>query len=65
MPGTYDAQRHIVVWNLAELPAQEMGTVELATMPKQMGNHSIQVEARGESWGWLMPSNMPWRSRVW
>ena len=56
--GNYDAQRHIVVWNLAELPAQEMGTVELATMPKQMGNHSIQVEARA-SMGLVMRSNMP------
>jgi uncharacterized repeat protein (TIGR01451 family) len=44
--GKYDAQRHTVVWNLAELPAQEMGTVSLKTIPTQMGNHSIQVEAR-------------------
>jgi uncharacterized repeat protein (TIGR01451 family) len=44
--GQYDATRHEVVWNLAELPAQEMGTVSLETVPTQMGDHSIQVDAR-------------------
>lgn len=44
--GTYDPQRHVVIWNLAELPAQEMGTVQIDTTPVQMGDHAIQVDAR-------------------
>ncbi len=44
--GRYDASRHSVVWNLEALPAQEMGTVELTTLPVQMGRFPIRVEAK-------------------
>ncbi len=44
--GNYDPQRHVVIWNLAELPPQEMGTVQIETKPVQMGDHAIQVDAR-------------------
>jgi uncharacterized repeat protein (TIGR01451 family) len=43
--GQYDAQSHAVYWSLEELPAKEMGTVQLTTIPVQMGDHRILVEA--------------------
>ncbi len=46
--GSYDPQRHAVVWSLQELPAKEMGTVELVTMPTQMGDHRIRVDAQAD-----------------
>lgn len=42
--GHYDSATHSVRWSLAELPAKEMGTVELATMPTTMGDQRIRVE---------------------
>ncbi len=42
--GRYDSATHTVRWSLAELPAKEMGTVELATMPLTMGEQRIRVE---------------------
>jgi uncharacterized repeat protein (TIGR01451 family) len=44
--GQYDSSRHTVTWNLAALPPQEMGTVELTLMPIQMGTFPIRVDAK-------------------
>ncbi|HEY6564564.1 MAG TPA: hypothetical protein VIY86_08720, partial [Pirellulaceae bacterium] len=44
--GRYDANRHSVTWQLESLPPREMGTVELTTLPTQMGRVPIRVEAR-------------------
>lgn len=46
--GQYDSSSHSVRWSLAELPAKEMGTVELAAMPIKMGDHRIQVESSAD-----------------
>lgn len=43
--GQYDAQQHAIRWSLEELPAGEMGTVELRTMPKDMGRFKIRLQA--------------------
>ncbi len=42
--GHYDSSTHSVRWSLAELPAKEMGTVKLATIPTTMGDQRIRVE---------------------
>jgi uncharacterized repeat protein (TIGR01451 family) len=42
--GHYDSKTHSVRWSLEELPAKEMGTVELATMPTTMGEQRIRIE---------------------
>ncbi|MEM8680242.1 MAG: hypothetical protein AAGF97_12915 [Planctomycetota bacterium] len=46
--GQYDSQAHAVRWSLNELPAQEMGTVELTTTPTEIGEHGIQVTTRAD-----------------
>lgn len=47
--GQYDASRHVVVWNLEELPAGEMGTVEIQTNAVEMGRQEFHFEARSAS----------------
>ena len=47
--GRYDSQRHQVIWNLSELPPQEMGTVSLETTPVQIGDDNIQVDVRAST----------------
>jgi uncharacterized repeat protein (TIGR01451 family) len=44
--GEYDAATHSVYWSLAELPANERGTVELVTLPIEAGQHSLQIASK-------------------
>jgi uncharacterized repeat protein (TIGR01451 family) len=46
--GEYDATTHSVHWSLAELPANERGTVELTALPVEAGEHTLQVASRAE-----------------
>ncbi len=42
--GSYDASRHAVYWSLAELPAQESGSVQLTALPIETGEQKLRVE---------------------
>lgn len=42
--GAYDSQRHAVYWSLAELPAQESGSVKLTALPIEAGEQKLRVE---------------------
>lgn len=42
--GSYDASRHAVYWSLAELPAQENGSVQLTALPIETGEQKLRVE---------------------
>jgi hypothetical protein len=44
--GAYDAERHAVLWSVAELPTEGNGSVELTVNPVEDGDHKIRVEAR-------------------
>jgi uncharacterized repeat protein (TIGR01451 family) len=44
--GEYDAAAHSVIWSLAELPANERGTVELVALPVEPGQHTLQVSTK-------------------
>ena len=44
--GEYDAAAHSVYWSLAELPANERGTVELVALPVEAGQHTLQVTTK-------------------
>jgi uncharacterized repeat protein (TIGR01451 family) len=46
--GEYDATTHSIHWSLAELPANERGTVELTALPVEAGEHTLQVASRAE-----------------
>jgi uncharacterized repeat protein (TIGR01451 family) len=46
--GEYDAATHSIHWSLAELPANERGTVELTALPVEAGEHTLQVASRAE-----------------
>lgn len=46
--GQYDQQSHSVRWNLAELPPNEMGPVEIFAKPRSMGDQKIRVEAKAD-----------------
>ena len=46
--GEYDAATHSVHWSLAELPANERGTVEVTALPVEAGEHTLQVSSRAE-----------------
>jgi uncharacterized repeat protein (TIGR01451 family) len=46
--GEYDAATHSVRWSLAELPANEHGTVELTALPIEAGEHTLQVASRAQ-----------------
>ena len=41
--GEYDASSHTVRWSLAELPANERGTVELVALPVEPGEQVLQA----------------------
>lgn len=45
--GSYDPQRHAVFWSLAELPAQENGSVKLTALPIETGEQKLRVEGTG------------------
>jgi len=42
--GSYDASRHAVYWSLAELAAQESGSVQLIALPIETGEQKLRVE---------------------
>ncbi|MEX0820355.1 MAG: hypothetical protein WD070_12215, partial [Pirellulaceae bacterium] len=42
--GSYDPGRHAVYWSLAELPAQESGSVQLTALPIETGEQKLRVE---------------------
>jgi uncharacterized repeat protein (TIGR01451 family) len=44
--GEYDAAQHSIHWSLAELPANERGTVELVALPVEPGQHTLQVTTK-------------------
>jgi uncharacterized repeat protein (TIGR01451 family) len=44
--GEYDAAAHAVHWSLAELPANERGTVELVALPVEAGQHALQISTK-------------------
>lgn len=44
--GEYDSATHSVYWSLAELPANERGTVELVALPVEAGEQTLQVGAK-------------------
>jgi uncharacterized repeat protein (TIGR01451 family) len=44
--GFYDERGHRVLWNLEELPAGEIGTVELVVMPIELGQQKIVTASR-------------------
>lgn len=44
--GEYDSSSHSVHWSLAELPANERGTVELIALPIESGAQTLQVETK-------------------
>jgi uncharacterized repeat protein (TIGR01451 family) len=46
--GEYDAATHSVHWSLAELPANERGSVQLTALPVEAGEHKVQVATRAE-----------------
>ena len=46
--GQYNATDHSVYWSLAELPAKEMGTVEIVANAIEMGEQRIRVESNAE-----------------
>jgi uncharacterized repeat protein (TIGR01451 family) len=47
--GEYDAAQHSVYWSLAELPANERGTVELVALPVEPGQHTLQVTTKAQN----------------
>jgi uncharacterized repeat protein (TIGR01451 family) len=46
--GEYDPATHSVRWSLAELPANEHGTVELTALPVEAGEQTLQVASRAQ-----------------
>jgi uncharacterized repeat protein (TIGR01451 family) len=44
--GFYDERHHRVLWSLEELPAGEIGTVELVVMPVDLGPQKLVTAAR-------------------
>ncbi len=46
--GEYDSQTHAVHWTLAQLPANEMGTVRLTAIPTDMGDQKMRVEGKAD-----------------
>ena len=46
--GEYDSRNHLVRWSLEELPAREEGTVELLTMPSEIGQFKIRVQGTAD-----------------
>ncbi len=46
--GEYDRASHSVHWSLAELPANERGTVELVALPIESGEHTLQIATKAQ-----------------
>ena len=46
--GEYDSSSHSVHWSLAELPANERGTVELVALPIEPGSQTLQVATKAK-----------------
>ncbi|MBN2218279.1 MAG: DUF11 domain-containing protein [Pirellulales bacterium] len=46
--GHYDPQTRTVQWALAELPTGETGTVQLTTLPVEIGRHALQLQTMAE-----------------
>ena len=46
--GLYNQQTHSIRWSLDELPAGEVGTVELLAKASDMGRHKIRVEGSAD-----------------
>lgn len=46
--GEYDPATHSVHWSLAELPANERGSVQLTALPIEAGPQKLQVAGRAE-----------------
>lgn len=44
--GEYDTATHSVHWSLAELPANERGTVELVALPVEAGEQTLQIATK-------------------
>ncbi len=44
--GEYDSSTHSVHWSLAELPANERGTVELVALPIEAGAQTLEVATK-------------------
>jgi uncharacterized repeat protein (TIGR01451 family) len=44
--GEYDSSSHSVHWSLAELPANERGTVELIALPIEAGEQTLQISTK-------------------
>lgn len=44
--GEYDPGSHSIRWSLAELPANERGTVELVALPVEAGEHTLQIDTK-------------------
>lgn len=46
--GSYDARNHVVYWSLAELPAQESGSVKLTAVAIESGEQKLRIEGTGK-----------------
>jgi len=46
--GEYDSSSHSVHWSLAELPANERGTVELVALPIEPGTQTLQIATKAQ-----------------
>ncbi|MEO8494636.1 MAG: hypothetical protein ABI614_06175 [Planctomycetota bacterium] len=44
--GSYDPGRHAVYWSLAELAAEESGSVQLTALPIETGEQKLRVEGK-------------------
>jgi uncharacterized repeat protein (TIGR01451 family) len=45
--GSYDSRNHAVYWSLAELQAQDNGSVKLTAMPIETGEQKLRLEGTG------------------
>ena len=46
--GHYDSGRHLIRWNLANLPAKKRGRVKFTVMPTEMGDHTIEASSQAQ-----------------
>ncbi|MEM9644053.1 MAG: hypothetical protein AAF989_03575, partial [Planctomycetota bacterium] len=46
--GLYDASRHMVTWNLEQLPSGQQPKIALTLLPVQEGDQAIRLEARSD-----------------
>ena len=45
--GSYDPRQHAVYWSLAELPAQDQGSVKFTALPVETGEQKLRLEGTG------------------